>query len=76
MDYTEKILISLLNLTPSSIESIHSSVDESDHLSIFITLARRKIKCPFCGNSRSLSKGFYSRNVSVPNRHLKMFLFL
>lgn len=68
MDHTEKILISLLNLTPSSIESIHSSVDESNRLSIFITFARRKINCPFCGASHLLSKGFYSRNVSVPNR--------
>lgn len=68
MDYTERILISLLNLTPNSIESIHSSVDESNHLSIFITLSRRKLKCPYCGDSSPLSKGFYSRNISVPNR--------
>lgn len=41
MDHTEKILISLLNLSPGSVESIHSSTDESNHLFIFVTLARR-----------------------------------
>lgn len=68
MDHTEKILISLLNLSPGSVESIHSSTDESNHLSIFVTLARRKMDCPYCGNSALLSKGFYTRSVSVPNR--------
>ncbi len=68
MDHTEKILISLLNLSPNSVESIHSSTHESNHLSIFVTLARREMDCPYCGNSALLSKGFYTRSVSVPNR--------
>ncbi len=58
MDHNDKLLISLLNLSPGSVESIHSSTDESNHLSIFVTLARRKMDCPYCGNSALLSKGF------------------
>ena len=68
MDHTERILVSLLNLSPNSVESIHSSTDESNHLSISVTLARRKMDCPYCGNSALLSKDFYTRSVSVPNR--------
>ena len=37
MDHNNKLLISLLNLSYDSVESIHSSTDESNHLSIFVT---------------------------------------
>lgn len=67
MDHNDKLLISLLNLSYDSVESIHSSTDESNHLSIFVTLARRKMNCPFCGNHSFLSNGFYPRKISIPH---------
>ena len=68
MDHNDKLLISLLNLSYNSVESIHSTSDDSNHLSIFVTLARRNMNCPFCGNDNLLSNGFYPRRVSIPHR--------
>ena len=68
MDQNDKLLVSLLNLHSSDVCSIHSVADESSHLSIFVTLTRRNLSCPFCGHNSCLSKGFYSRNISVPHR--------
>lgn len=68
MDQYDKLLISLLNLHSSDVSSIHSACDDSGHLSVFVTLARKKVSCPFCGCGSCLSKGFYSRNISVPHR--------
>ena len=63
MDHNDKLLISLLNLSYDSVESIHSTSDDSNHLSIFVTLARRNMNCPFCGNVKLLSNGFYRRKI-------------
>lgn len=68
MDHNDKLLISLLNLSYDSVESIHSTSDDSNHLSIFVTLARRNMNCPFCGNVKLLSNGFYRRKISIPHR--------
>lgn len=67
MDHNDKILISLLNLRPSDVSSILSAKDDSGHLSIFLTLARKHLSCPFCASNFCLSKGFYSRNISIPH---------
>ena len=68
MDHNDKLLISLLNLHSSDVNSIHSACDDTGHLSVFVTLARKKVSCPFCGSDSCLSKGFYSRNISIPHR--------
>lgn len=68
MNYSEKYLLSLLNLHQSDVHSFLSSSDDSNHLSIFVTLNRRLSSCPFCGSHKILSNGFYSRKIVVPNR--------
>ena len=76
MNQLELLLLSLLNLHTQDIESIHSCLNSENHLSIFLTLARKKKTCPICGSS-SLSNGFYSKQLSIPHRafsHSSVFI--
>lgn len=68
MDHTDQLLISLLNLHTSDVSFIHSATDASGHLSIFVTLSRKKLNCPICHSINCLSNGFYSRSLSIPHR--------
>ena len=58
MDQNDKLLISLLNLHSSDVSSIHSACDDTSHLSTFVSLARKKISCPFCGCDSCRSNGY------------------
>ncbi len=71
MDQYDKLLISLLNLHSSDVCSIHSACDDNDHFSVFVTLARKKVSCPYCGCNSCLSNGYYSRNISIPHHAFK-----
>lgn len=71
MDQNDKLLISLLNLHSSDVSSFHSACDDTSHLSIFVSLARKKISCPFCGCDSCRSNGYYSRNISIPHHAFK-----
>lgn len=66
MNDLNHIVASILNVSPSKIESIQSMVQDGAN-TLFVTFNKENIVCPRCDNSLLLSKGFYKRKVFLPH---------
>ena len=68
-DDIERIIASFLNLRGSEVEKIECSGND-----FYVYLALRKYECcPFCEAKKIYSKGFYERNVTIPNNALSSY---
>ena len=63
MDIQEKLLLDVLNLKTKDIDSIQYC-----SRSIYVKLSHSLVYCPYCGSSRSKSKGFYSRVIKTSKK--------
>lgn len=73
MQFNDRLLLSLLNLHPSDVDSISSSTDEDQNISFHVKLAKRDLSCPICNSSNCSANGFYHRYVTVPYRNFQNF---